>query len=77
MKESIIKLNATIAGCQRRIKKIQKKCPHENVKTETDANTGNWDPQDNCYWVWVECQDCDARMRFDSEKDKEMYRKYA
>ena len=36
----------------------QKECKHKRIVYDYGANTGNYSPSDDCYWVTVECLDC-------------------
>lgn len=50
-----------IASLQNKLKLIQTNCPHPNKQTENKADTGNYDPSDNCYWKEHFCPDCDKK----------------
>lgn len=71
--EKILK-NMNILRCA--LQKEQNICSHNDVKVEKNSNTGNYDPNDNQYWINVKCLDCGKYMIFDSEKDREEYLKY-
>jgi hypothetical protein len=77
MNKTILKHQKAIAELLAKIQKIRKKCPHKNVEGKYGANTGNYDPTCDCYWVDVKCKDCGDSWTYDSVDDKEMYyRKY-
>lgn len=40
------------------LKELQEVCPHENHEKSYRANTGNYDPHANEYWIHRECNDC-------------------
>lgn len=42
----------------KQIEEYKKLCPHVNLKGVYRANTGNYDPSDDCYWVELSCPDC-------------------
>lgn len=37
---------------------LQAMCLHPNVSKKYDGSTGNWDPNDDCYWIEFKCPDC-------------------
>lgn len=69
-------LYSKVLHYQEQIAALQKICPHTNVRTMFNSNTGNWDSRDY-YWVVVECKDCCNIRRFDSEEHPEQYRSYS
>ena len=44
---------------------LQSKCTHPDVTKEYKANTGNYDPSCDRYWINFHCPDCDKRWRED------------
>lgn len=68
MKKSVENIYKEIEALEKRIEKIQNKCRHENVLKEHHGNTGNWDPNDDCYWTDFHCPDCDKRWSEDGTK---------
>jgi len=74
MNTQILKYYKQITNLQSKIRAIQDSCQHENNEAEYDSNTGNYDPSSDCYWINVKCLDCDKRMRFDSDRDSDLYR---
>jgi hypothetical protein len=60
-------LKSEIKELQAKIEKIQSECSHpESARKETrGSDTGNWCPQDNSYWIDVECGLCEKRWRED------------
>jgi len=77
MNTRIEEINKEISKLERELYEIRKSCLHENYKSEYGANTGNYDPSSDCYWINVECLDCGKFMMFDSVKDREQYYKYS
>lgn len=69
-------LKTEIKKCMDQIDEIQNECSHPKacVTSKHGANTGNWDPSDDCYWADLHCSLCDKRWHVDS--DHEHYRKY-
>lgn len=51
-KENQIKKN------QNDIINLQKKCRHPKLQGKREGNTGNWDPNDDSYSIYVECPSC-------------------
>lgn len=39
--------------------------PHQYLTIKADANTGNWDPNDDSYWYVIKCARCDSRWTED------------
>jgi len=76
MNPTIIKLRKEIANRTDKIHNIQLNCEHLNCDAKYGANTGNYDPSSDNYWLEVTCSDCGQYMRFDSDKDKVNYLKY-
>jgi len=50
---------------RQQINDLQVECAHTGVKKEYKGNTGNWDPNDNCYWINFSCPDCGKFWRED------------
>lgn len=65
-----------LAEVQDTIRRIEENCEHPDptLFKVMDANTGNWCPQDDCYWADFRCYQCGKRWRADSEKDSHDYR---
>lgn len=57
------------------IKQAQEHCKHPNLEGKAGSNTGNWCPQDDCYWLDLHCPDC--RMRLHIAGDDPLYRIYS
>jgi hypothetical protein len=77
MKPEVEKIYKDIAELKSKLYKIQNECSHSNYKSEYGADTGNWDSNDDCYWLTVDCLDCGQHMHFDSKEDSENYYKYS
>lgn len=60
-----IDVQKTINENQSTLKWIQHKCTHPDVIKEYKANTGNYDPSSDRYWINFHCPDCDKRWRED------------
>ncbi len=46
---------------------LQAKCPHDHVTYKYGANTGNYDPHADSYWVDLTCKDCGSRTHQDQD----------
>jgi hypothetical protein len=68
MKKSIITKQKEIEKLRAQISKIQNKCKHLNANKKHGANTGNYDPSDDCYWTVFDCPDCGKRWTEDGSK---------
>lgn len=57
------RLQKKISGLYLKIKEIQDECDHpEKTLIERNfADTGNYDPREDCYWVEYHCLLCDKR----------------
>lgn len=57
----VAELKAEIAKVELRIAAIQKECIHPGSarQSKNRANTGNYDPSCDCYWVEHRCLLCD------------------
>lgn len=58
-RKQIDSLKSQIKSLENQVKIIQAKCGHKNVIKKNGANTGNWDPLDDSYWVDHSCPNCD------------------
>jgi hypothetical protein len=58
MKPHIQKLFDQQKRLSEKIKKEQQECLHTNRQSKPGANTGNYDPHDDCYWIDYHCLDC-------------------
>ncbi len=57
-KERILGLKIAIGNLGSKIKYLQDNCPHTNKISTPMADTGNYDPSQDCYWVVHQCPDC-------------------
>ena len=46
-------------------KMLQQECQHPNKTSKRSGSTGNWDRNDDCYWIDHYCPDCDKRWMED------------
>lgn len=74
---SVKKLQKIIDDAAATIKSLKKECKHENAKVEYGANTGNYDPTSDCYWIIANCKDCGFYGNFDSHDEPAQYRKWS
>ena len=61
MKKSVIEIKKQIESLEIRLTKIRDKCKHINAEKKYGANTGNFDPNDDCYWIDFACLECGKR----------------
>lgn len=40
------------------LKALQAECKHPGATKEYGGSTGNYDPNNDCYWIDWDCQDC-------------------
>lgn len=66
-RSAVTRLKAQAARIQDRIKSVQDACPHPagRVQYSYQANTGNWDRGDDCYWTNIFCGLCEKRWTVD------------
>lgn len=55
---------------QKEILNLQEGCTHPNIEGKYDANTGNYDPNENSYWLITNCPDCGKREVIESYDDR-------
>lgn len=77
MNPKITDLRSMISQAQSLIREVQRNCPHDNVTVAHRANSGNYDPSADSYWVDVDCLDCGSSMSYDADKDPTNYRFYS
>jgi hypothetical protein len=63
----VFKLKNDIRAIEARIADIQENCSHpsEALTDKAGANTGNYCPGDDSYWVDFHCHLCDKKWRED------------
>lgn len=75
----ITEIKTQIANLTNELKQIQNECSHpvSCVTGVYEANTGNWCPQDDSYWITLHCSLCDKRWTvYDNSRD-DAYRQAA
>lgn len=55
------KFNKKTELLRKRIEEIKASCPHKRFVYKYGSNTGNYCPQDDVYWIDIECLDCGKR----------------
>lgn len=60
-----IRLEKRIANAKSKLYGLQQRCKHPNRVSVHGANTGNWDPDNDSYWVNHSCPECGLRWRTD------------
>lgn len=53
-----------------KIDELKKQCTHPDLVGEYGANTGNYDPSCDKYWVQFECPCCGERWREEQKEQK-------
>lgn len=46
-------------------RELQNLCKHPNADKKYNGSTGNWDRNDDSYWIEYKCPDCDKRWSED------------
>ena len=67
--EEVKRVKDDISGLYRLLVHIQNNCPHEGLVGEYKGNTGNWDRNDDSYWVDFRCPVCE---KFWTEDQKDV-----
>jgi hypothetical protein len=52
------KLENEAAQIKKQLLDLRTECTHPNVILKHGANTGNYDPSQDCYWIDHHCPDC-------------------
>lgn len=47
---------------------LQSKCKHKKATKIHKSDTGNWCPQDDCYWTEFDCPECGKRWTEEGSK---------
>ena len=53
-----IQIEQEIAQAYMNLKSLQEECTHPSLIGVFKADTGNWCPSDDAYWVDFKCPDC-------------------
>jgi hypothetical protein len=53
-----LNIEKNIDKCTQKLYDLQDECPHTNVDKKYKANTGNYDPSADSYWIELSCPDC-------------------
>lgn len=61
VKKSVIKLLKDIDSLNEKLKNIRANCSHSSYSEKFWSNTGNYDTNNNKYYVDKTCLDCDHR----------------
>jgi hypothetical protein len=59
IRSGIASAKALSAKCLETIRALQEECAHTGVAKIPKANTGNYDPSEDCYWYECKCPVCD------------------
>lgn len=60
-------IDKAIAHQKEKLADLQANCPHENKVALHRSSTGNYDPDQNSYWVEYSCIDCGLRYTEESQ----------
>jgi len=55
-------LEAKVSEYKIKIKQWQNKCSHDLVQGEYKSDKGNYDSQDDSYWIIAKCLDCGKHL---------------
>lgn len=58
------------------LRSLQSACPHTNKTGKYAANTGNWCPQDDDYWISVHCPDCTKQWTIFHSEEPDEYKNF-
>jgi len=58
IKRKVAELDAEIARLVEERSVLRAKCKHTNAVYKYCADTGNYDPSSDCYWIEYRCYDC-------------------
>jgi hypothetical protein len=64
IKEEIAELTNEINQKYARIQQLQESCPHTDCTGAYGANTGNYDPSADSYWINATCDECGKRFHY-------------
>jgi hypothetical protein len=73
MLPKVKKIHEKIAKLNNELRDLQANCPHDNADITPGANTGNYDPSADCYWMCLACHDCGHRETAYSDINRERY----
>lgn len=63
IKKEFERITKNLNRWKRKLVDLQAECKHSNVTKKYGANTGNYDPSADCYWIDWHCPDCDKRWQ--------------
>lgn len=77
IKNKIKSLKQLISDAENKIENIRIRCTHPSSETiiKYGANTGNYDPTSDTYWIDAKCNICGKQWSADSSKDPQEYRR--
>lgn len=71
--EEVVRHQKKLAKHYKAIQEIQTACPHpaEHLTVKYGANTGNYDPSEDCYWGDYKCQYCGKSWMGEQEERRD------
>lgn len=58
-------ITGRVSKLNEQLEELRSLCLHPNVDKKYRADTGNWDPHQDSYWIDWHCPDCGRRWRTD------------
>ena len=72
-KLTIEELKKELDSINDEISNRRKTCTHDRIVYQLGANTGNYSPTDDCYWVTINCMDCgNTSTHYDDTEEYKM-----
>jgi hypothetical protein len=69
IKERVARIMTMRSLLTRELSALQDACPHNDKTGKYGANTGNYDPSADCYWINVSCEDCGRTWTIYDDED--------
>ena len=77
IRDKIKELRSQISVLNNELSTVQGSCTHGVAYYEYGANTGNYDPSEDCYWVDCYCVSCGKKQTFyDNSEEYSIYGDY-
>ena len=69
IKERVARIVRMRSRLSQELAELQADCPHTDKTGRYGANSGNYDPSDDCYWINVSCEDCGRTWSIYDDED--------